>query len=273
MPAAPLKAFASHDWGVDGLNHKRVAKVVAMLRERGIDTWFDSDHMRGNILDSMCRGIDECNVVLVFVTQQYIDKVQSGSSTDNVRREFMYAQNCKADSMIVVRFDPGLGRCWPGPVGMVLGSQLYVDLSRDEFINEASISSLVKLMQPRALVRVPSAALARPRLKSASRTTATVCTSGAPRGQPSGLQHALQIARAPSLQNALQVGPAPVVDIRSRVQKVASLLNLQSSGLHIAQILARAAETLGIAPNGDGHEVFCDRLARVEAQLGLGAGA
>jgi hypothetical protein len=131
-PAPPrrrLRVFASHDWGADGATHARVARVVEALRARRVDVWFDETHMRGNILDAMCAGIDKADVVLVFVTENYLRKAASGDARDNVRREFMYAAAHAAARLLPVRFETTLPRTWPGPVGMVLGAHLYIDLA------------------------------------------------------------------------------------------------------------------------------------------------
>ena len=84
--------------------------------------------MKDNILDAMCRGIDECDVFIVFPTVEYMDKVASGNDRDNVRREFMHCANSRPDKMIVVRFDKELPSVWKGPVAMILGSRLYIDM-------------------------------------------------------------------------------------------------------------------------------------------------
>jgi hypothetical protein len=125
-----MHLFASHDWGVGGVNHKRVKEVVRLLRDAGHTVWFDENNMKGNILDDMCTGIDESDAVLVFVTRNYMQKVSSGDDMDNCRREFMYAQRRHGTSrMITIRFDPELPLKWWGPVGMILGERLYADLS------------------------------------------------------------------------------------------------------------------------------------------------
>ena len=127
-------AFASHAWGVDGKDHMRVKDVVEALRARGIEVWFDETHMHkyASIPDAMCQGIDKSDVVLVFVTADYCEKTASGNGQDNVRKEFLYAQSRKPEAMIPIKFDEALPRAWPGPVGMQLGAQLYVDLSQGE---------------------------------------------------------------------------------------------------------------------------------------------
>lgn len=124
-----MRLFVSHDWGVDASTHARVRAVVHLLRTRGqFDVWFDETHMRGNLMNAMCRGIDGCDVVLVFVTCPYLAKVEGSNEADNVRREFMYASQQRRP-MLPVRFDAALPARWSGPVGMVLGSHMYTDLS------------------------------------------------------------------------------------------------------------------------------------------------
>lgn len=141
-----IRLFASHDWGVNASNHARVAEVVAELRRRNFAVWFDETHMRGNILDAMCRGIDSSEVVLVFLTSNYMKKVESGNDSDNVRREFMYAANTP-NKFVCIKFDSTLPTPWTGPVSMILGSQLYVDLTE---INSSRIDSLVDAIRHRS---------------------------------------------------------------------------------------------------------------------------
>lgn len=125
-----LRLFASHDWGADGANHARVEAVVARLQSRGFRVWMDSSDMSGNIIDAMCRGIDGSDVVLVFVTCNYMAKVESGDAWDNVRREFMYAATTPA-KLLPIRFDDRLPSVWSGPLGMMLGHDLYVNMPTD----------------------------------------------------------------------------------------------------------------------------------------------
>jgi hypothetical protein len=273
---APIKAFASHNWGSDALNHKRVVRLCTVLRERGVDVWLDETHMKGNILDAMCKGIDESDVVLVFVTREYIDKVQGGTITDNCRREFMYASQAHAQKMIAVRFDADLGAHWSGPVGMVLGSTMYADMAKDP-ISDSAIESLVKLMQPHAR---PRTAVARTHLRSAGgagkiaqdrrRTSGALEVSGHGRhGQSESGDGTPRDTKPSSMKFGLHVASAPVGvrDIRTRANRLANILNFHSTDLHIAQIVNKAAETLGLSL---GEELkFHDRLELIEAELGL----
>mmetsp|Transcript_10380 Transcript_10380/g.34111 ORF Transcript_10380/g.34111 Transcript_10380/m.34111 type:complete len:162 (+) Transcript_10380:311-796(+) len=83
--------------------------------------------MRGNILDQMCRGIDDSTTVVVFVTRRYISKVASADARDNCKLEFNYARQHRAGRMLAVPMEPGTRdpSTWTGAVSMVLGSNLY----------------------------------------------------------------------------------------------------------------------------------------------------
>jgi hypothetical protein len=135
---AKTDAFLTHDWSEDELgrnNHDRVARVNKSLKERGINTWFDSDRMQGNIMAQMCAGIDNTHCLVVFVTKRYVDKVGGDVASDNCKKEFNYAERRVTGAhMVTVCMEPGMRdpKTWSGPVGMVLGGDLYIDLSSDE---------------------------------------------------------------------------------------------------------------------------------------------
>ena len=70
--------FLTHDWGLDEYgrnNHDRVARINAYLQSRGLITWFDSDRMIGDLVSQMTTVIDMTQIVLVFITKRYIEKV------------------------------------------------------------------------------------------------------------------------------------------------------------------------------------------------------
>ncbi|KAF0685616.1 Aste57867_22545 [Aphanomyces stellatus] len=74
--------FLTHDWGTDGSTHKKVSTINKLLKARGITTWFDEEKMEGNVKKQMIHGIDNTRVIVVFVTQRYIDKVGGCSDVD-----------------------------------------------------------------------------------------------------------------------------------------------------------------------------------------------
>ena len=97
--------FLAHDWGTDEQgrnNHDRVSVVNDALKQLGYKTWFDSEQMTGDIVDKMCDGIDNTRLVLVFVTQRYAKRVQSGQDNDKCKLEFKYAMRQKAGNMVPI---------------------------------------------------------------------------------------------------------------------------------------------------------------------------
>ena len=96
--------FLSHDWGVDELgrnNHDRVSAVNDALKQLGYKTWFDSDRMTGDIVDTLCEGIDKTWLVLVFITQKYVKEVKSGQDNNTKKLQFNYAVRGKGVKNII----------------------------------------------------------------------------------------------------------------------------------------------------------------------------
>ena len=74
--------FLSHTWHFDKYNrntHERVNILAQGLRKYGWTTWFDEDDMLGNIDAAMALGIDNCDCVLVCLTEQYCLKVNKSA--------------------------------------------------------------------------------------------------------------------------------------------------------------------------------------------------
>jgi len=123
-------------------NHKRVGIVNQLLKEQGFETWFDEEKMIGHADSLMAEGIDESDILLVFITKVYMDKV-AFKGHDNCKAEFTYAVNRKKRMISIVMEpcmkDPGE---WNGPVGLRLSGNIYVDMS--ETGSENDISTLIK---------------------------------------------------------------------------------------------------------------------------------
>ena len=131
-----VKVFLSHTWKPDQLNratHQRVIQVRDALLRLNIESWLDQDHMVHDIDNCMAVGIDTSDVVIIFLTREYVDKVQNAASNpsqrDNCYKEFSYAHSsCKV--ILPVVFEPCMRSVatWPnGIVKMHLGSNMYVD--------------------------------------------------------------------------------------------------------------------------------------------------
>jgi hypothetical protein len=136
--------FLTHDWGIDELgrsNHDRVAVINKELKSLGFVTWFDSDRMTGDVVDQMISGIDNASVIIVFITQRYMNKLNGSDANDNCRKEFRYAAQRKSSTkMIPVVMESRMKDIrsnWSGVLQMELGNILYVDFSGDDDFQSA----------------------------------------------------------------------------------------------------------------------------------------
>ena len=78
MLAGKKQLFFSHTWKRDKLDrdtHTRVYELARNLRKYGWTTWFDEEDMGGNIDAAMANGIDNADVILVCLTEEYCKKV------------------------------------------------------------------------------------------------------------------------------------------------------------------------------------------------------
>ena len=137
--------FITHNWGKGNFNHQQVAKVNTALKARGIITWFDDDRMRGNVRKKMTVGIENAKCMLVCITQQYKDKVNSNDDRDNCRYEFTYGvEQLGPQRMVVLVMEPEMRnpRAWKGELGAALGRKLYHDFP-EGIKDEESFNGLI----------------------------------------------------------------------------------------------------------------------------------
>lgn len=148
FPTSFTDVFLSHNWGddKDGRdNHMRVGLVNNALNQRHISTWFDATNMHGDITRAMTDGIDNAKVVIVFVTETYIKKVNGlgeNGTDDNCYTEFGYSVSRKTpENMItVVMEDSCLNpRDWTRNMGAAFGRRLYFN-----FCDDAKLGSCIK---------------------------------------------------------------------------------------------------------------------------------
>ena len=130
--------FLSHNWGEKHYNHEKVKKVNDALKKRGLNTWFDESKLNGNIRFKMAEGIDNTKCVVVFITEEYRNKVNGIDMKDNCKYEFTYAMNqLGSQNMIPVIMETDMKNSskWRGELGAALGSMLFIDLSDNTDIN------------------------------------------------------------------------------------------------------------------------------------------
>ena len=137
--------FFSHTWRPDKLgrnNHDRVKELVHKIHKLGWSTWFDEYNMIGNIDASMAAGIDNCECVIVCLTESYCLKINETARNprkrDNCHKEWNYS--CNRDKlMIPIIMESHMldTSKWPsGVVPLHLGSTLYLDASTDDVMDK-----------------------------------------------------------------------------------------------------------------------------------------
>jgi hypothetical protein len=140
----------SHNWARDKLgrdNHQRVSLLNDFMKQRGIVTWFDAEKMEGNTRQTMADAISASRIIIVFVTELYRDKIESGKGTDNCFYEFNYTMSSRTteDVQVVVMEPTMLNTAnWGSRLRAECGSLLYENLSEDGPKFEESCDEIVK---------------------------------------------------------------------------------------------------------------------------------
>jgi GTP1/Obg family GTP-binding protein len=84
--------------------------------------------MTGDVVDKMVSGIDNASVIILLVTQRYMNKVNGSDANDNCREECKYATQRKSSTkMISVVMEPRMKDIrgnWSGLIKMELGNIL-----------------------------------------------------------------------------------------------------------------------------------------------------
>ena len=253
-----IRVFLSHNWGKDAAVHLKVKKIYEMLSNNSdLEVWFDETHLKGNIPLAMANGIDSSDVFLVFVTAEYMDKVASGKHQDNVFREFNYAQETMGqDRLIPIKFE-NIQRKWWGPVGMILGSTLYIDMSK-EFIPNSSYYQLISTIKSRG---VRPQKLLNGAIQKVMDMNKAIKLEDRMNGNPDSPPEHNTDMKQDEDDDATKTGPKSTV--RQRASVIAHELSIEES--NIRDIIEKAMETLKITHvNG---MVFNDKLEAVEKHL------
>tara|TARA_B100000035_G_scaffold305590_1_gene306597 strand:+ start:1063 stop:1854 length:792 start_codon:yes stop_codon:yes gene_type:complete len=93
----PKDIFISHAWGINEEgknNHESCKKICNKLISNGYSVWFDDYEMVGNIDKNIIKGINGCKVVIICLTEKYINKINDAiilnKPNDNCFKEWNY---------------------------------------------------------------------------------------------------------------------------------------------------------------------------------------
>ena len=125
-------------------------RINDAIKARGVIPWFDEERMSGgDTRQKMVEGIENSDVIVVFITDTYRDKINEGDGRDNCLFEFKHAFEQKGPKvMIPVVMEPGMrnAREWKGILGAALSTHLYIDFSSaftDDARFDAKVNELV----------------------------------------------------------------------------------------------------------------------------------
>jgi len=142
-------AFFSHAWGANQATHDFILEVYEQLgmQQPKMKVWLDEHMMAGNLSASMAKGIDQSEVVVVFITEEYVNKVNQGTD-NNCWKEFNYAVGSKHGSkriIPVVLEKQFLHQkdSWTGQFGMDIDkNQMFIDFT--DFTDKSKFEKQVR---------------------------------------------------------------------------------------------------------------------------------
>ena len=133
--------FLSHAWGNDSLNrnnHVRVKYLQSLLVNKGYSVWLDETDLIGNIDNSIIKGITNCQIVLLCLTENYCNKINNSvyenKPNDNCYKEWNFCL-FKNKTIIPVIMEPQMEEIFlktDGVIQMYLNNLMYINFSDDD---------------------------------------------------------------------------------------------------------------------------------------------
>ena len=124
-------------------------RINDAVQKHGILAWFDDEQMSDETRQQMVEGIENADVIVVFITDAYRAKINQGDGRDNCRFAFKHAFMQKGpERMIPVVMESGMSnaRDWTGVLGAALSTHVYVDFSAaftDDAVFDAKVQELI----------------------------------------------------------------------------------------------------------------------------------
>jgi len=130
--------FLSHAWGKNELgidNHEKCKQLCNKLINNGYSVWFDDYEMIGNIDKNIMKGINSCKVVLICLTEKYVNKINDAvilnKPNDNCYKEWNYAL-FKNKIIIPIIMEEKMKKIFlhnDGIIQMYLNALMFIDFS------------------------------------------------------------------------------------------------------------------------------------------------
>tara|TARA_A100001015_G_scaffold290867_1_gene364385 strand:+ start:2644 stop:3318 length:675 start_codon:yes stop_codon:yes gene_type:complete len=144
--------FISHSWGKDILNrpnHERAKYLSNLLVNQGYSVWFDEYDLIGNIDNAIIKGINDCKVVIICLTESYCNKINNSVynnlPNDNCYKEWNYCL-FKKKRIIPIIMEPTMPNIFlsqDGVIQMYLNNLMFINFCD---YNKNEISNLYKTL-------------------------------------------------------------------------------------------------------------------------------
>lgn len=125
--------FISHCWGKDILNrpnHERAKYLSNLLVNQGYSVWFDEYDLIGNIDNAIIKGINDCKVVIICLTESYCNKINNSVynnlPNDNCYKEWNYCL-FKKKRIIPIIMEPTMSKIFLSQDGIFTERCVYTD--------------------------------------------------------------------------------------------------------------------------------------------------
>ena len=145
--------FLSHAWGKDCLdrdNHARCRELYIKMKESGYSLWFDEKNMKGNIDNSIIKGINNSKIILICLTKKYCDKINNAANNslpnDNCYKEWSYSL-FRQKIIIPIIMEPVMNEIYTqndGIIQMYLNNTMFIDFSEEFDLNFSKLESTLK---------------------------------------------------------------------------------------------------------------------------------
>lgn len=129
----------SYQWD----SQRTMVKVKDRLKGAGYKVWMDVEHMSGSTLEAMALAVEKSSVILICMSQKYKD-------SPSCRSEAEYVYKLRK-SFIPLRLQTGY--IPDGWLGIMIGTKLYFDFSKESYIEEQT-PNLIKELGDRGRVPV-----------------------------------------------------------------------------------------------------------------------
>jgi len=144
--------FISHSWGKDILNrpnHERAKYLSNLLVNQGYSVWFDEYDLIGNIDNAIIKGINDCKVVIICLTESYCNKINNSVynnlPNDNCYKEWNYCL-FKKKRIIPIIMEPTMPNIFlsqDGVIQMYLNNLMFINFCE---YNKNEINNLYKTL-------------------------------------------------------------------------------------------------------------------------------